>query len=349
MRPLHSISFATLAVLIAACGEDASGSPMTATATEASSSGAQDDGNDDGNDDAQGTTSSGANEDSSDSGVTVASADTTASTDPTTDPTAGTETGDDTGPEPFGPSPGCGMQPGSIVSGTINADGIDREYILQLPDDYDPDYPYPLIFGFHGLGENMDTARWRFQAGEQWGGQAIGIYPQGRYFANLGATNWEYGEDDSDVKLWDALATAASEQLCIDRDRIFVQGFSSGGFFVHALMCYRGDYIRAAAPSGGGMVVTDCGGAVPMWSAHATNDDTVPYHYGTDMRDFWLDKAGCSNMTSPIDPSDKCVEYQGCGDNPVVWCDFDQGHWYMEDWKTPATTAFFMRFEPLVE
>lgn len=343
MTALRPLALTTAFVFATACADTSS--QESATAADSSSSGDEASSQTNG-DDSPSTTA----QPSTTTDVTTdGPADSSGSSDPTVDPSTSDSGEDSGGPMPLGPSPGCGSQPGSILSGSINAAGIDREYIIQLPDDYDPDYAYPLIFGFHGLGENMDGARWRFQAGEQWNGQAIGIYPQGRYFGSLGATNWEYGESDPDVQLWDALATAASDQLCIDRDRIFVQGFSSGGFFTHALMCYRGDYIRAAAPSGAGMVVTNCGDAVPMWSAHATNDEIVPFHYGEELRDFWLDKAGCGGMTTPIAPTEHCAEYQGCGDDPIVWCTFDQGHWYMEDWKTPATTAFFQRFESLTE
>jgi poly(3-hydroxybutyrate) depolymerase len=337
-----------LAIAVPACGGDAGGEDAADDTTGPSDDGdggADDDGDDPADDaaddgaDADDAADDGGNDDAGDGSMD----DTGGNDDGPADDDGGS---DDGGMMGFGPSPGCGTTPGSITSGTITAGNLERTYILQLPDDYDPNNPYPLVFGFHGFTEDMEVARWRFRVGEEWGGQAIGIYPQGRYFANLGGNNWEYGSGTPDMALFDALANAAAEQLCIDLDRIFVTGFSAGGYFVHSLMCYRGDYIRAAGPAGAGMVVNNCGSGVPMWSAHATNDEVVPYNAGTQLRTFWLERNGCGGDTQAWPQDGHCVEYSGCAD-PLVWCDYEDGHWWDESWKSPGVTAFFQQFGPI--
>src|SRR5690606_20843819 len=51
------------------------------------------------------------------------------------------------------PSAGCGS-PAGLTSGraSIDVGGKMREYILLVPDNYDPNHPYRLIFGWHPWG-----------------------------------------------------------------------------------------------------------------------------------------------------------------------------------------------------
>ena len=156
MTALRPLAPTTAFVFATACADTSS--PQSATEGDSSSSGDEASSQTKG-DDSPSTTA----QPSTTTDVTTdGPADSSGSSDPTVDPSTSDSGEDSGGPMPLGPSPGCGSQPGSILSGSINAAGIDREYIIQLPDDYDPDYAYPLIFGFHGLGENMDGARWRF-------------------------------------------------------------------------------------------------------------------------------------------------------------------------------------------
>ncbi|MBK6919769.1 MAG: hypothetical protein IPH07_20405 [Deltaproteobacteria bacterium] len=262
--------------------------------------------------------------------------------------------GNDTDPPPewLGASMGCGGQPGSILDGVIDVGGVAREYIIELPTDYDPTRAYPLVFGFHGLTENMSTSQSRFRVQQEWDGEAIAIYPNGRILAQFGGVSgFEYGNPNSaDVDMFDVLANTAANQLCVDLDRLFVMGFSDGGYFTHSLMCYRGAYVRAAALGGAGLGGTsaqpeNCHGPVPAWTMHATNDEIVPFVNGEAVRDFWRAEDGCGTDTTPISPTDRCVEYQGCtGENQLVWCESDQGHWWVEDWASPAAAEFLQRF-----
>ncbi|MBX7080817.1 MAG: hypothetical protein K1X88_16585 [Nannocystaceae bacterium] len=256
-------------------------------------------------------------------------------------------------PQWLGVSPGCGSEPGAITSGVIDVGGTERQFIIELPQGYDNTRPYPLVFGYHGLTENMSTAQARFRISQEWQGQAIAIYPNGRPLAGFGGANgFEYGNPNGvDIDFFDALATQAANELCVDLDRIFVEGFSDGGYFTDSLMCYRAPYVRAAAFGGAGLGGTatqheNCGGPVPAWGMHGMTDEVVPYHYGIDARDFWIEENGCGQQTVPVEPTQFCAEYQGCeGENTMIWCDSDQGHWWVEDWASPAAAAFFQRFD----
>src|SRR6478752_3879739 len=54
-------------------------------------------------------------------------------------------------------SSGCGMPAAAgVTTGHVTVGGTDREYLLSIPDGYDPGKPAPLLFDFHGLGSNME-------------------------------------------------------------------------------------------------------------------------------------------------------------------------------------------------
>ena len=65
--------------------------------------------------------------------------------------TGDASTGDASTGEPAG---GCGKDPGmpDVAPQTLMVDGMERQYILALPANYDPDKAYPLVFAWHGRG-----------------------------------------------------------------------------------------------------------------------------------------------------------------------------------------------------
>ena len=135
-----------------------------------------------------------------------------------------------------------------------------------------------------------------------------------------------------------------SAELCVDSERVFATGHSSGGFFTNTLGCQRGDVLRAIAPvSGGGPFRfggVGCTGEVAVWIAHAENDETVDFQNGVDSRDRWLEANGCSTETTPVEPA-PCVEYTGCDAGlPVRWCVYQDGHNWPE-FGPEGIAAFF--------
>ena len=56
-------------------------------------------------------------------------------------------------------SPGCGKAP-TLTSGTrtIQSSGQNRSFILRIPDNYDSNHPYRLIFAFHWNGGTATTS-----------------------------------------------------------------------------------------------------------------------------------------------------------------------------------------------
>lgn len=248
---------------------------------------------------------------------------------------------------PGGTSAGCGKTP-TLKSGsaTIDVNGSVREYILNLPSDYDSSKPYKLIFGLHWRGgQASDVATGgTVGLGNYYGlediadGSAIFVAPNGldNGWANTG------GRDIAFIK---AILAAFQDDLCIDIDRIFSVGFSYGGMMSFAIACEMGDVFRAIAPLSGALY-SGCGNGnapIAMWGSHGTSDDVVPIDDGRAGLQEVLERNHCSTETTATSP-DNCVTYTGCDEGyPVTWCEFDGGH-SPQRWQTQPIWEFFSQF-----
>jgi len=242
---------------------------------------------------------------------------------------------------------GCGNNP-TLASGrhSINVDGDHREYILDVPANYDRNKPYRLIFGFHWLGGSAAAvAPGYYGLKDQAQGQAIFVAPD-RYNTN--------GHDDSgwpntngrDMRFLRAMLKEIKGGLCIDSKRVFATGWSYGGMMSLAVGREMAGEIRAVAPMSGAMWTpfNDSGKPMAAWIAHGYYDNFVDFNtVGKGARDYYVQHNHCSNQTRPV-PPDECVEYQGCDAGaPVVWCQFAGPHG-TPGFAGTAIWQFFNRF-----
>lgn len=310
------------------------------------------------------TSSTGGADSTSTSSTTSGGSGSTTTGDPVTtdetgvDPTGTETTGDDTSSEMGNPSPGCGSmtaRPDPREQQTIQVGGLTRYYLMYVPENRDPERPLPLVFGIHGLNMNNVWAAHDesgFQLIETTRDQAILIYPQGIRAdgrSDPPSSQSQWGDADSnwggppptadptriaaDLAYFDALVEYATENYCIDLDRIFAMGFSQGGFMTNTLGCERPDVFRGLAPVAGWGPHASSPSCSNASAAHAViqvqgnTDGTVTPQLGQATRDFWRMRAGCSGDTVPSSWGPSCVEYQGCGaETPVVYCTHDGGH-----------------------
>ena len=172
------------------------------------------------------------------------------------------------------PSKGCSVKDGlktlttggmSVANGLptstrlkITSGGSSREYIIDIPADYDPTHPYRLIFSWHQAygsdtgnavgqypannGPNFDAKNYAYfglrreaTAANQ---PAIFIAPGG-----IGNLPWDYKRD---VVLFDDLLALVDANLCIDDSRVFTTGFSFGAMMSYALSITRQTKLRGA-------------------------------------------------------------------------------------------------------
>jgi polyhydroxybutyrate depolymerase len=241
-----------------------------------------------------------------------------------------------------GSAEGGSTQGGSGVGGapsvflSVTVDGATRTYWRMVPNNYDPNQPHGLVVVLHGSGGSGQTAYEKFKLQNQGAGQFIFLYPDALPAAS-GEPRWETEMDSVDYAFFDAIVAKAEEDLCIDRDRLFVTGFSLGARFTSMLGCFRGDVIRAIAPGAPGMnaaslplvAETDaghCRGEVGAWVFWGTQD---PDHQaGAELvRDYYSATNGCDATRTPLASPAECEAYDNCPvQRPVTWCTYTLNH-----------------------
>ena len=221
---------------------------------------------------------------------------------------------------------------GSTFSGfaqqTINAsithDGIQRDYILYIPEIYDGSSDVPLVLNFHGFGSNatqqMVYGDFRDIADTE---GFLLVHPEGTTF--IGNQFWNVGfpglsSNIDDVGFTEALIDELATLYAIDLDRVYATGMSNGGFMSFLLACQLSEKIAAVASVTGSMTqdtFDDCNAQrpTPVLQIHGTEDDVVLYNGNTlsipiaDVISYWVDYNNCettpTTTTFPdIDPSD---------------------------------------------
>ena len=221
------------------------------------------------------------------------------------------------------PSLGCSAA-AAAASGrfTIDVAGTPRDFILALPDDYDPARPYRLIFTWHpGGGSAQGTANNYYGLRQLAGDSAIFVSPEG---IDQGWAN----TNGRDTAFLDAMLARFEAELCFDQSRVFSTGFSYGGMMSFAIGCGRADVFRAIAPMSGALFsgCEDGDEPIAMLGFHGTSDTVVDIAQGVRARDVIAERNGCQPEAQAVE-ADGCLAFQGCsGENSVTWCEFDGGH-----------------------
>lgn len=284
---------------------------------------------------------------------------------------AGGSTGASTGlAGPAVPSEGCGKAT-TAKSGknqTISVKGSNRTYNLAIPTDYDMNKAYRLIISYHWLngtaanvsdGSSTAAAWYGQNTSSTGGGSTIFVAPQG---LNNGWGN----SGGADVEFSKTLITQLESQLCIDKARIFCEGFSMGGSMSYAMASAAPDIIRAVAVhSGGAMSGSTAGHNKPVayFMTHGTGDSVCTWPgYGLPQLQDFAKVNGCktpdpttsasafqSALPKPTNNQAACVDFTGCTEGyPTRSCLFVGDHTPSPDgtsgWVPKETWKFFSKF-----
>ena len=223
---------------------------------------------------------------------------------------------------------------------TLTAKAVEREYFVRLPKAYDPSKPYRLMFTFPGCTGKGNGALPLFNAP---GADAIfvGPSPDGDCFV--------YGLDSKDVAFFDEMLKVVEDSYCVDQNRVFTSGHSSGSWLSNVLGCQRSNILRGQGNVSGALPGLDTSKCLTQSIAgifiHDQDDPENNISGGIKARDRLLKLNGCSAETKPVMPS-PCVEYQGCKTGyPVIWCQTSgQGHSRQDGLTVPAIYDFFAQF-----
>ena len=130
-------------------------------------------------------------------------------------------------------------------------DGQTREAIVYAPAASQGDEKVPLVFSFHGRGDNMQNFQ-HTNVHTAWP-NAVVVYFQGLE-SRGGLAGWQPGrgeENDRDLKLVDVALASLRKTYDIDDERIYATGFSNGGMFTYLLWTERPGVFAAYAPVAG--------------------------------------------------------------------------------------------------
>jgi poly(3-hydroxybutyrate) depolymerase len=214
----------------------------------------------------------------------------------------------------------------------MSIDGATRYYLLDVPANTDNDTPLALVFGLHGFDMNNVAVIDLFNFTSRSNGQAITVLPQGEGPPPGDVSHWGDGvlesrwmANETNYTFIQTLLTELQDRYCVDPSRLFIAGFSMGGFFTNSLACAHPDWFRGFAPvAGGGPGSCANAAAKPaIMITHGTQDDIVTPDSGEASRDFWVEQNGCSQTTTASFTG--CQSYAGCPDaSPVIYC---VGNW----------------------
>ena len=202
------------------------------------------------------------------------------------------------------------------INESIIHDGIQRNYIVYIPEIYDGSSAVPLVLNFHGYGSNATQQMFYgdFRDIADTEGFLL-VHPEGTLsngdqFWNVGFPGTTSSTID-DVGFTEALIDELSNSYAIDLDRVYATGMSNGGFMSFLLACQLSEKIAAVASVTGSMTpdtFNDCNAQhpTPVLQIHGTNDSVVPYD-------------GNSIWTLPIvDVVSYWVNYNNCDTTPTT-------------------------------
>jgi polyhydroxybutyrate depolymerase len=193
----------------------------------------------------------------------------------------------------------------------------DRPAVVRPPAGYDSSTPTPLIVSLHGYSVDISTLEVRLPF-EPLADSYNFIYVQpqgtldstGRRFWNGTDACCAYDNSSvNDSAYLRALIDAIRRNYAVDPKRIYITGYSNGGFMAHRMACDHADLI-AAVVSYAGATFLDPGACVPtepvsILQIHGTEDPVILYGGGTyDLRggpypgaqatvQSWGDLVGC--------------------------------------------------------
>ena len=225
-------------------------------------------------------------------------------------------------PQPPAPS---GPTKVPIIGGTLIPDlGGDRPADLYLPPSYVEGEPAPLLVLLHGYGASnaMQEAYFKLAPAVARLG-FLYIIPNGT-FDSAGQRFWNatdaccnfHGSDVDDIAYLMGLIQEVERTVSVDPARVFIVGYSNGGFMAQRLACeFPGRFAAVVSIAGAqSLDASDCQPAhgLHFLQIHGTADPTILYKGGKwfggsypsarDTTQSWVNINGCDKEPTTLPP-----------------------------------------------
>lgn len=244
-----------------------------------------------------------------------------------------------------GRSAGCGLAPpGDVVEREYTQRDItvavdpefqpeytDREYHIMLPYTYDPNKAYPMYLWGTGCGASHGNAEGiPMSSVDAAQSEVIFVFlmqEEGCYQAGSNGT-----ANTPDVPYVNKVLDDMEAAYCVDTNREFLAGWSSGAWLSATMSCALGNRLRGIAMSTGGQQpeLMPCNGPIAALFFVGSGDNNNPIAGDTGshlVHERLVAANGCADTTQPWDARwPDCQIHDGCEANPVVWCVHGGGH-----------------------
>ena len=212
------------------------------------------------------------------------------------------------------------------ISDSLIHQGLQRKFIIHLPPDFTPQDSIPLIIVLHGGSGDAFSAQGftRMNSVSNEFGFAV-AYPEGIAESGIGGFTWADGRgtpaDDmgiDDVGFINKMVDNILSEYPILFKRVYLCGFSNGGFLTQKIACESNERFAAMASLGSTQDIilnATCNPErpIPTMIITGTNDPLVPYQGGPmdgdvpdivssqDLIDFWRSNNNCRTIGDSLD------------------------------------------------
>lgn len=231
----------------------------------------------------------------------------------------------------------------------LTVNGKNRSMLVYAPSGIEKNRP--LIIQMHGMNQDApyqkNAAKWESIADTA---RFVVVFPNGENKA------WDIG-GDKDVNFLKAIINEMYQKYGIDKNRVYVSGFSMGGMMSYHAANKMGDMIAAIAPVSGYPIGNPAPAStrpMPIIHTHGTSDDVVNYSSGVNYLKRWVSFNKCSESSQVIKPYP--ANRSGSAASLEVWssCSNDvevrlmsiagKGHWYSMDLASVNTSDEIWNF-----
>lgn len=246
----------------------------------------------------------------------------------------------------------CIMQGQAMENLTVG--GTKREMIVYAPKGLPQQAP--LVIACHGMNQSASY----LQGDSHWEEVAdtakfVVVYPNGIGNADGSNRGWDIS-GDRDINFVLAIINEMYDRYGINRNRVYLTGFSMGGMFTYHCANRIADKIAAFAPVSGyrmGGPNATASRPVPLFHTHGTGDDVCTYGSVDSHIKAWAKFNGCDATPVTYSPypvgtySPAKLEVYKHGKNGVEVALLtlkDKGHWWSRDESQAHTTREVWNF-----
>lgn len=202
---------------------------------------------------------------------------------------------------------------------TFEVDERTRSYVVRVPGSWDGSRALPVLVAFHGVprGYGLQELTDLNEHAESQG--AVMVYPNA--FAGYG--DWDVGcryctsasrHGVDDLKFVRLLLEKLDGELPVDRDRVYVTGFSQGGVMAERVGCALADRVAGVSTVAAlmmGHLEDGCRKAAPLPTLMIQGTDDQEFPWGGRVGDL-------GSSLGAEQTADVWVERNGCEPSPVT-------------------------------